>query len=420
MKFLLLILSVMTWTVQDKRTVSGDGEWPYDIDVNYSCTYQKGDVRDGDTATLSLANLGGITVNKIEVYVQSNASSGAGTFTVVGNDKTLATKSGTFKDWVGQYDNSKYHPIAILTTERKGLNTLSVTLAGTANSLHIEKYVITYQPAPAYEVTLMVGNDEYSTLAETSGGTGVVLPSLADKEDWRFVGWTDGGYWRIDQLPETWWPAGATYHPQTNTTLWALWKYAEAEENSYITDLVSGDYIYLNKEGLFAVSGAPSGGQLICSKADVTDEQQIYHVTFNAAGDSATIQHKATGRYIGYSGTSKPVIAEKQSSWQVWHSGDTTAFYTVISNKTYILWPNIYGNDEYYAGLFMTYDVSQTTTALMSAQHKTTETIYTCHPESELGTDIVGHTGEAVDGEFVIRLGNYELIIRNGKKYIRL
>ena len=67
MKLLLVLLAVMTWTVESKNAVSlsDDSTVPYDIEVGYGCTYQKGDVRANDTATLVLSHLEGITINGI-------------------------------------------------------------------------------------------------------------------------------------------------------------------------------------------------------------------------------------------------------------------------------------------------------------------------------------------------------------------
>ena len=82
MSFLLLILSVMTWTVKDKSTVSGEGLLPYDIEVSYSNSYQKGSVRAGDEAVLRLGHLEGITVQQVELSMRSNKSAGAGIISV--------------------------------------------------------------------------------------------------------------------------------------------------------------------------------------------------------------------------------------------------------------------------------------------------------------------------------------------------
>ena len=111
MNLLLVLLSVITFTVETKNsvTMTGDGAWPYDISVIYDCSYQTGHVRAGDVATLTLGNLGGMAIEQIEVYVKSNKDAGAGTFEVQANGETVSTKSGTLKNWVGMFDNVNYY-----------------------------------------------------------------------------------------------------------------------------------------------------------------------------------------------------------------------------------------------------------------------------------------------------------------------
>ena len=89
MKLLMILLAVMTWTVESKNSVSGEGTWPYSIEVDYSCSYQKGTVRAGDEATLTMSGLGGITVEKVVMHMKANKSSGAGILTILANDKQI-------------------------------------------------------------------------------------------------------------------------------------------------------------------------------------------------------------------------------------------------------------------------------------------------------------------------------------------
>ena len=133
----------MTFTVKDKNSVTADGQWPYDMDAAFtnSSSQGKGNVGKGDVATLTVTGLGGLIVEKVDVYVNSNKTAGAGTFTVSVNEKTVATKSGTFKDWTGAYDSSTYHAIRVLNQACSNVETISITLTGTTNSLHIEKYI---------------------------------------------------------------------------------------------------------------------------------------------------------------------------------------------------------------------------------------------------------------------------------------
>ena len=58
MNLLLILLGVMSFTVQSKDAVKADGTWPYSMEATYACSYQKGDVRAGDEAVLTVTGLG--------------------------------------------------------------------------------------------------------------------------------------------------------------------------------------------------------------------------------------------------------------------------------------------------------------------------------------------------------------------------
>lgn len=417
--FLTILAAVMTFTVESKKEVSATGEFPYDMEVAYACTYQKGTVRDGDTATLSLSHLEGVAVQAVEVYIRSNKTAGAGVLTVSVNGAQVARKEGSFRDWTGAYDSETYHAISALPALQNHVNELQIRLVGTTNSLYIEKYVITYRPPLPCTVTLMDANSVQTTLTEASGMAGVVLPGLADREGWTFVGWTPTECWNIDFLPE-WYAAGAVYRPSRDTTLWALWRMQETEPTDYATDLHTGEYLYCETTQLYAMSGTPEEGVAGTAIIDPSDEEQVYVVTFDEARQTATIRHKATNTYIGYSGTQ---LAATPSTWQVWHGGDKTCFYATISGKIYALLPKLtdgYG-EYFFAGLIKTTEtaLSTATTALLPVPDEPNKPTYTCHPEVGLGIDIVEQTDEP-QAETVIHLGNYQLIIRNGKKQIRL
>ena len=80
---LLSIMSlVMTWTVETKSTISSSGDVPAQVAAEYACSYQKGSVRNGDSATLTLASMGGLTIERVEMYMRSNKSAGAGVISV--------------------------------------------------------------------------------------------------------------------------------------------------------------------------------------------------------------------------------------------------------------------------------------------------------------------------------------------------
>lgn len=413
---LLSILSlVMTWTVETKSTVSFSGDAPAAIDVEYVCSYQKGTVRSGDDATLTLTGMSGIVVERIEMYMRSNKSAGAGIVTVYSDGETIAQKEGSLRDWVGKYDNSTFYPIEVFAGQQRVQDALVINLHGTTNSLYVEKYVITYQRAPAYTATLMEGDEVYTTLTEPIGGAGVFLPSLPNKSDWQFVGWTDSPFWKISSLPEN------VYLPQTtialteNRTLWAVWSQILNSQDVYMTNLQSGDYLYVNTANQLAIAGVVSNGVMQQALVNPLDSNQIYHVEFDESAQTATIQHVLTGQYVGYEDAA--LIAEP-TAWNVWHDGIYTVFYAVCSGKKYVLWQNIIvvteTDAERYAGLLVTNDVTQAPTALMCPQVPE-EQKYTCYPKHDMSIDQTTNMDE-----IIVPFGIYEIHIRHGEKFVRL
>ena len=419
MNLLMLILSVvMTWTVETKSSVSGDGTYPASMSVTYSCSYQKGTVRAGDTATIAFANMGGMTIEQIEVYVRSNKSAGSGTFTVEANESTIASKSGSLKDWTGSYDNVNYYPVPLLQEAVNNVNTLSVSLTGTVNSLYIEKFLIRYTPVSPRSVTLMKGNTEYITLTEQSGGSGVMLPSLEKEGNWRFVAWSKQHFYAISTMPDSWIIPGK-YYPTENETLWAVYSYEKTIESAFVSTLESGYYLYADSTKMRAMRGEVEEGFAGNATVNISDESQIYEITFDNACETATIYHPYSSSYIGSKGLA---LSNEATPWQVWHNGNATAFYTQIGNKSYILWPNYLRHispdeDIYCAALIWTRDLSAATTVLISADALMEEPVLTCHPEKGLSIE---DTVAPDENEYVLPLGNYRLIIRNGQKTMHI
>ena len=416
MRLLLILLGVMTWTVESKNLVSGDGTWPYDIEVSYSNSYQKGQVRATDVAELTLGNLGGLTVEKIEVYVRSIQNSGAGRFDVAVNGNVVASKEGTFKDWFGAYDNTNFHPLPLTEQPINCVNSLQITLTGTENSLYIEKYVIYWAPTEPRTVTLMRGTNVYDTMTEEHGMSGVELPKLDDEDAWKFAGWCKWEFWSASS-DITMYAGGKTFYPDEDCSLWAVYKYDNSPEMVYQTELKSGTYVYVNTQTNAVMTGTPENGKLGSAPCTIADANQHYRVEFNEKGDSAIIQHVKTGLYIGYSGTK---LVNKSSKWCVFHKDDMMAFYMHNNGKTYILWPDMLDG---YAGLMQAPDViDQTPTALIPISVATglQETAYTCHPESPQGFETVSSERKDGNGELIIPFGIYEIRIQNGKKSLRL
>lgn len=415
MKLLLVILSaIMSWFVASKSKVTCEDAYPKNMQVSYACTYQKGDVRAGDTAKIAFTNMAGMTIERIEVYVKSNKSSGAGEFTVIANGATVTTKSGSFKDWFLEYDKDTYHPIALLSGAMKGVEELSVTLVGTTNSLHIEKYVIEYAEAAPRTVTLMNGNEVYTTLTETAAGAGVTLPLLPDITSWEFEAWSPKEFWETDHIsyadllfPET------KCFPAEDMTLWAVYKQDSASEtSSYVTELATGVYIYENSAIHKVMSGVPENGIMESEYLDVQDEQQHYLVEFQS-DTTAFITHAPTHTPIGYS--SAAALVAEPSLWKVYHEGEETLFYAAIGKKNYVLWPDLTSGDGSidYTGLRAA-NPGPSPIRLRSTLIPERMIVYTCHPEAQ-GLENI-YTNGLQNERTLMRFGAYELILRNGQK----
>ncbi len=419
MKLLLVILSMMSCLVQTKNSVSMDGLWPYDIEVSYANTGQKGDVTAGQVATLSLAHLDGIDIEQITVYVKSNKSSGAGVFTVTADGQMIALKSGTFKEWTGSWDNTTYHPIDLLQSSQKSVTELEITLTGTANSLHIERYEIQWTQAMPHTVTFMRGDRVYTTRTEPEGNGGIYLPSVPDSAEWKFRGWSETEFWGTATLPELY-PANAKCYPMEDCTLWAVFEYSTGEqETGYATVLTDGEYRYVNSVNNTVLTGVPAEGIIGNAVLNLSDENQVYSIAFQDS-TTATITHMATGTPIGYSGTQ---MAINSAPWKVYHEGEETIFYIENKGKIYVLWPNIADGwlDNLHAGLIQVYSLSSPM-RLLPVIEETGEAYFTCHPEVPMGVEEVKdeRVKELKSERVLMHLGNYQLKIKNGKKIIEL
>ena len=416
MKWLLVILSVMTFTVKDKQTVTMDGEWPYDIEVSYANTYNKGQVREGDTAVLRLGGLEHVALDTVRVWLRSNKSGGAGVLTMTADGERLFEQSGTYAEWFGAYDNTDFRPLVWQGAKTLTEGTMQIQLAGTANSLHIDRYEVTYRmnEAASHSVTLMRGNEEVRTLTESASGQGVQLPALPDEGAWHFAAWTEQPFHQMSTMPMSWIEAGA-FVPESDCTLWAVYEYRMAETEAMVTDPADGVYVYADTQTGRAMSGGVTNGKAGTSIMNRFDPNQQYHVHF-ITDSTATIQHISTGGYIGFSGTSLSAAA---SAWQVYHEGTKTAFYAVVNTKTYILWPDKLQNDgtTYNTQLVFTEDITWTPTALLSTEPLMEEPVLTCYPEYGLGTEGIK---EMKNEGIVIPFGIYELKIENGKKQLRI
>ena len=404
MKLLLVLLSVMTFTVESKTKVSASGTWPYEMSASYACSYQKGDVRANDTATLRVSGLEGTTIEYVRLYLKSNKNGGAGVITIDADDVPIYSLNGTYAEWFGAY-STEYQPIGWSGTQ--AVNELEVQIIGTANSLHIEKYEIGwYQTSDAYDVRLMKGE----ILQETLRGAKVTLPTMEDENDWHFIGWTTAPVAEQSEKPEKVYQG--SFEPKSDITLWALYTYQPSVEQSIATELQNGVYLYANTVSNLAISGGIVDGHIGSAIIDMADMSQWYEVTFDT-DSTAVIQLLYTYEYIGYSGKQ---LASEPSVWKVYHSGEKTAFYAEANGKNYVLWPPIMEGIDFVE----TSDVSQSPTVLVNVEAMLDGPIYSCYPERGLAIELTTDSSNAVATEGVVMsFGNYELIIRKGQKELR-
>ena len=287
-------------------------------------------------------------------------------------------------------------------------------MTGTTNSLHIEKYEISWTQATGYTVTLVNGSATYDVLE----GSTVTLPvGLEPVDGWTFMGWSETECWETEQMPVV--HMGA-YHPTRDVTLWAVYQKDLTPPLPPVEELTDGAYFYLNTKSSMAMSGGVESGMAGAAPFDPYSTDQAYEIHFDTSG-RATIQlmYIYGEAYIGYEGTQ---LVNTPSKWDVYHEGEKTAFYTTAGDKTYMLLPGMMrpvGEEYVLATVLAEVDqIEKTPTQLRSTEMPDPLFIYTCHPEAE-GIEEVRSEGEKeLTNEGVIRFGNYELRIRNGKKIV--
>lgn len=341
--FALLAL-VATFTVESKNKIGQSGVVPAGTVSKYACSYQKGDIRQGDSAVFELSGWQNVEIEKVTLSMRSNKNSGSGWMTMTADGKMVwSIANSTFKDWSGQYTTSAT-PIEHTFSPAKSLakGEIRIVIAGTVNSLHIESYSFTYHYAEArpYEVELYSGEDKQQTVKESAVGSGVVLPALDNRNGWYFMGWSEIPIASVTKKP-TLYLAGSTYYPTSDTELWAV--YADTEEASVSrvqqVSCQSGYYAMAFSILKMVYAGGVGSDGYIATKDiklttkdsiwyerqfDITDNM-IYYIRF-AADSTATIQHIATGTFVGYRSGTKYADLDTPWSYRVMRDS-TVAFY---------------------------------------------------------------------------------------------
>jgi len=414
MNLMLILLSMMmTFTVSSKNAVSVSGASLNDMGVNYNCTYQKGDVRAGDTATLQLSGLENIHIDSVQLYLRSNKSSGAGEITMIADGDQLYQTKGRFIDWFNAYDNGNYHSIGWTGNHTLKEGELSIQLIGTENSLHIEKYVITYtQPQPqCYSLTLHE-SEETLNISESEIGSGVELPDCEDRGNWYFVGWSTSDVKEWTETPPNVHLPGERYYPTKDMDMWAVWTDVKPMKETRQTEPETGYYIL--ELGGYLLSGIVNNNAKLLLSEGAISSQNLYHLSFSAANSTFEMRNYERDTYIGYkdSGTQ---LKNAQSTWH----------YRLLQDSTWLIYSQQIG-EEYYA-LFIKggTPVAELMKSTLGTNPQGLWTLYPM-PDPEQTQHWWSHpwptaieSPNATEREMIIHFGIYELHIKNGIKQLR-
>jgi len=418
MKLLLILLSIVTFTVESKNKVSMSGDaWPYDIQSSYACTYQAGQVRANDTATLRLSGLENIQIESVQIYMKSNQAAGAGVIKMSADGAPFYTKSGTYKDWFGSY-STDYQAIGWTGKKRLNEGSLTVEVVGTTNSLYIEKYEITWtQPVAAtYNVTLMTEGVS-QVLTETAPESGVVLPERSNKNGWHFAGWALEEVDKTNNQPFFLSP-GTVYKPKKDMTFWAVW--ANVQEPTWEKHPTpESGYYTMELFGLTLTGSVNNGTVPMVDHSEMVYADDLYYIDFNTTDATCTIRNYAENSYIGFNDACTTLRA-KESAWQYRMLPDSTWLFIAKEqgDKVWVL----FQRDEHQEAWLSDYvlgDNPRNMWALYQLPDPNVQRYWTSHPSVD-AVEITSEWVNGLKGEWVIPFGIYDLIIKDGKKYLRL
>lgn len=327
---LACLCTIVTFTIETKSSVSVSGITPEHSSAEYACTYKKGQLTAGNTATLSLTGWQGLEIHSITLWMRSNKTSGAGTLQMTADghtcwDITDATfDNGGWRQARQNHDDTggfctEYVPVSHTFTPSIHLLDGEICIAVTASqsSLYIEKYEIEYTHAPkrAYTVTFSstVG-DTPTAITEEATAAGIILPSIKWAQgDWQFAGWSEREIADQTSIP-TLFANGSRYYPSFDCTLYAVFTNASGMQTRPTSALQLQDKSYVIclqvpammlhgaiEQKRIATSAAqiaqsPEGSWLL--QSSYTDEH-IYQLSM-VTDSTGYIYHSASMQPIGY------------------------------------------------------------------------------------------------------------------------
>ena len=419
---LFLLLSIVvhaetaTYIVTSYHAISlSDGDAPAGSVVTFNSTTARGaQITAGNTGTLTITGYDAQYIRSVALQMHSNKSAGGGSLTATLNGTVVATiADASFADatWNGAYAGSDTWvniPVPFeggFTFPDGGV--LTIVVEASANSLYVGGCVIDYRAESVHPFPFIVGfhtgtEERLSPVTESAAGKGVRLPMLADADTvWHFLGWTEAPLPHTEVCP-AYFMAGANYFPSKNTTLYALYT------NKLHMDSVVQDTLF--ETGVYAIVSAEPYNCMMQGTvedkkvftSDVTPQlgadgryrlpmetipaENLYHITFSDS--TATIQHVASNRYIGYNATSH-YLRDAQSEWEVMRTADHSLFFhhgLDAEGYTFGLHPSMAREGTYYQDTKLLPQTTQRFLLLFAVSDVgPKKALYTTNPRSGVG-----------------------------------
>lgn len=434
-----LIFSILTatYSISTTTTVEASGDIPTGSTYSYqrsATTGQKGQMTAGNSTLLTLDGWDAITIDSVVLEMRSNKSAGAGSLTMhIGEKAVWAIADADFshKTWNNSFTTDWVKLSKTLNATVGREESIEIYIEASKNSLYINSYTLYYSlPDPeAYEVGFVSGLSESpNTIAETSVGSGIVLPAGRDTLYWHFVGWSEKEVLDETECPHVY-QAGERYFPKSDCTLWAV--YSEGDGILATKDYISGDYAIVSAAWNVALAGGVTGHEIATTPIAIdttengdyqlltgVEDNMIYHIDF-MEDSTVYIQHYSSESMIGYTATR---LAENESAWSCKYLEDGSCCFYYNDNATqrmlYVGY-NLNSDHDWLVGYVVPVKLS-----LMQKDgfllFPATEIHFTSWPFGKLDgiKDVLYEEKQAT--EYTWRIGNYVLQIRNGKKYLHL
>ncbi|HCY74021.1 MAG TPA: hypothetical protein DHU75_08135, partial [Rikenellaceae bacterium] len=143
----------VTYTVASTSSVTTSGTAPDGSSVSFINTYNtKEQITSNQSQTYTISGFKGKTIKKVVLSMHSNASKGAGKFSLTAGETTLASieTATTFNKW---YDNTSYgttyRDVTVkLKNDSYVIGTdenVVLVITGTTNSIYCQSVTITYE-----------------------------------------------------------------------------------------------------------------------------------------------------------------------------------------------------------------------------------------------------------------------------------